>query len=148
MEGFRHVTPIEVRFRDVDVFGHVNNAVVFTYIETARIRYLVDVGIRSPRANWNDLAFILAHINNDFKRPIYYQQTVEVGTRISEINRSSMKLEHRLEVAGELASAGYCILVHYDYAGQRSRAIPPEMRARIEAFEGRDFGPEARRRGA
>ena len=135
MEGFRHVIPIEVRFRDIDVFGHVNNAVVFTYIETGRIRYLVDVGIRSPRAGWNDLAFILAHIDCDFRRPILYGQRVEVGSRIVEIKRSSLKLEHRLEADGELAAEGHGILVHYDYAAQSSTLISPEMRARIEAFE-------------
>ena len=97
MQNFRHVIPIEVRFRDLDVFGHVNNGVIFTYIETARIRYLVDVGVRSPQAGWNDLAFILAHLNCDFRKPIFYAQRVEVGSRIVEIKRSSMRLAHRIE---------------------------------------------------
>ena len=135
MQGFRHVIPIEVRFRDIDVFGHVNNGVIFTYIETGRIRYLVDVGIRSPRAGWNDIAFILAHINCDFRRPIFYEQHVEIGSRITEIGRSSMKLEHRIEADGELVAEGNAVLVHYDYAAQRSMPISPEMRARIEVFE-------------
>lgn len=135
MDGFRHVIPVEVRFGDLDVFGHVNNAVVFTYIETGRIRYLVDLGIRSPQAGWNDLAFILAHINCDFRRPIFYGQRVEVGSRITEIRRSSLKLEHRLEADGELAAEGDGVLVHYDYAAQSSITISPEMRTRIEAFE-------------
>jgi len=38
--GFRHVLPIAVRFRDLDAFGHVNNAVILTYIEAARLQYL------------------------------------------------------------------------------------------------------------
>ena len=135
MKDFHHVTPVEVRFGDLDVFGHVNNAVIFTYIETGRIRYLVEVGIRSPQAGWNDLAFILAHINCDFRQPIFYGQRVEVGSRITEIRRSSLKLEHRIEADGELAAEGHGILVHYDYATQRSTAISPEMRAKIEAFE-------------
>jgi acyl-CoA thioester hydrolase len=139
MEGFRHVVPIEVRFRDLDVFSHVNNATIFTFVETARIRYLVDVGIRSPKANWNDLAFILAHINNDFIRPIFYRQQVEVGSRVIEIGQTSFKLEHRVEVARELASKGHAILVHYDYANERKLIIPPEMRAKIEDFEEKTF---------
>lgn len=139
MEGFRHVVPIEVRFRDLDVFSHVNNATVFTFIETARIRYLVDVGIRSPKANWNDLAFILAHIDNNFIRPIFYQQQVEVGSRVIEIGRTSFKLEHRVEVEGELASTGHAVLVHYDYTNERKLVIPPEMRTKIEEFEGKMF---------
>ena len=43
MEGFRHVYPQEVAFRDLDVFGHVNNAVYLTYIENARLAYARDV---------------------------------------------------------------------------------------------------------
>ncbi len=52
-----------------------------------------------------------------------------------EINQSSIKLEHRIEADGELAAEGYSILVHYDYANNRSLAVSPEMRAKIEAFE-------------
>jgi acyl-CoA thioester hydrolase len=135
VKGFCYVVPIEVRFRDLDVFGHVNNAVVFTYLETVRIRYFVELGIRLPHANWDDVAFILAHTNNNFRKPIFYRQAVEVGMRVTEIKRSSIKLEHCIEADGELAADGYSILVHYDYANNRSLAIPPEMRAKMEAFE-------------
>lgn len=142
MDGFRHITPIEVRFRDLDVFGHVNNGVIFTYIETARIRYLVDVDIRSPQAGWNDIAFILAHINCDFRQPIFYGQRVEVGSRIVDIGRTSMRLAHRIEADGKLAAEGDGILVHYDYNNQCSTPIPAEMRAKIEAFEGSTLNVE------
>jgi acyl-CoA thioester hydrolase len=142
VDGFRHVVPLEVRFRDIDVFGHVNNATVFTYIETARIRYLVDVGVRSAQANWNTHAFILAHINNNFRKPIFYGQQVEVGSRVTELGRSSFRIEHRVEVNGELAADGYGVLVHYDYANHRSLTVPPDMRAKIETFEGKTFGSE------
>ncbi|GIK40622.1 MAG: acyl-CoA thioesterase [Chloroflexi bacterium] len=139
MDNFRHLTPIEVRFRDLDVFGHVNNGVIFTYIETARIRYLIDVGVRSPQVGWNDLAFILAHINCDFRKPIFYGQRVEVGSRIVEIKRSSLRLAHRVEADGELAAEGDGVLVHFDYVTQSSMPISPEMRAKLEAFERATF---------
>jgi acyl-CoA thioester hydrolase len=136
MQGFRHVIPIEVRFRDLDAFGHVNNAVIFTYLETARVRYIADVGIRLPRIGWNELGFILAHINCDFRRPLFYGQKVEVGSRIAEIGRSSFKLEHRVEADGQLAAEGYGVIVHYDYPSSRSVPILDELRTKIEVFEG------------
>lgn len=139
MQGFRHLTPIEVRFRDLDAFGHVNNAVIFTYVETARVRYIAEVGIRLPQTGWHNLSFILAHINCDFRRPIFYGQSVEVGTRTIEVGRSSFKLEHRVEANGELAAEGYGVIVHYDYAANRSVALSEELRAKIEAFEGVTF---------
>ena len=139
MEGFRHVVPIDVRFKDLDVYAHVNNGVFFTYIETARIRYMFDAGIRSPRLKSQELAFILAHINCDFKRPIFYQQHVEVGTRITEIKRSSLRLEHQIEADGEVAATGYGIVVQYDYERKESVPLSAEKRRNIELFEGRGF---------
>ena len=55
-DDFRHRTTLQVRFRDIDAFGHVNNAVFFSYVELARIRYLLDVlqpdePLRSPAAD-------------------------------------------------------------------------------------------------
>jgi acyl-CoA thioester hydrolase len=139
VQGFRHVTPTTVRFRDLDVFGHVNNAVMFTFIETGRLHYLIEVGLRSPQANWQGVAFILAHINCDFRKPVFYQQQVIVGTRIADIGRSSLRVEHRVEAEGTLVAEGHGILVHYDYQAERSLAISPEMRAKIESFEQKRF---------
>jgi acyl-CoA thioester hydrolase len=137
MDGFRHVYPINVRFKDIDALGHVNNAVVFTYIETARVPYIAALGIRSTELSINDISFIVAHINCDFRRPIFYGQKVEVGTRVTNAGRSSMRLEHRIEADGNLAAEGYCILVHYDYRSDRSIPLSAEVLAKIEAFEGR-----------
>ena len=135
MKGFHYVLPVEVRFIDLDAFGHVNHAIILSYVETVRIRYLVDLGIRSPRSGWNDLPFILAHIECDFRKPIFYGQAVEIGSRLAEIKRSSLRLEYRIEADGELAAEARDILVHYDYVANRSIPIAPEMRVKIETFE-------------
>ncbi|HEY7331820.1 MAG TPA: thioesterase family protein, partial [Candidatus Limnocylindria bacterium] len=42
-DDFRHRTSVQVRFRDIDAFGHVNNAVVSSYVEQARVTYLREV---------------------------------------------------------------------------------------------------------
>ncbi len=142
MDGFRQVTSINVRFRDLDMFGHVNNTVILTYVETARIHYLVNLDIRPKQANWQDVAFILAHISCDFRKPIFYGQRVEVGSRITKIGRSSLRMTHRVEVEGELAAEVLDVLVHYDYPAGRSIPVSAEMRAKISAFEQVDFDIE------
>jgi len=142
MEGFRHVVPIDVRFRDLDMFGHVNNAVILTYAETARVHYLVELDIRPAQANWQDVAFILAHISCDFRKPIFHGQQVEVGSRITKIGRTSLHIEHRIEVDGELAAEVINVLVYYDYTANQSIPVSAEMRAKISAFEQIDFDVE------
>ena len=135
MKGFRHVVSIEVRFRDLDAFGHVNNAVVLSYVEAGRLRYLLDLDLRQSGGGWNNIPFILAHVNCDFRQPISYGQIIEVGTRTVEIKRSSLRMEHRVEADGKLAAEGYGIIVHYDYTTGESIPIPPDMRDRIENYE-------------
>lgn len=135
MDGFRHITPITVRFKDLDLLRHVNNAVIFTYAETARIKYFFDLGLTSLEEGWDSFGLILARIDCNFRVPIEYGQQVAVGSRIVKIGNTSMTLEYRIEADGVLAAAGESILVHFDYGANQKAPIPNEMRATIEAYE-------------
>jgi acyl-CoA thioester hydrolase len=135
MEGYRHVVPIAVRFRDIDAMGHVNNAVFFTYMETARVDYMRDVVFDVKGRNLNEVGLILAQISCQFKAPIFYGQLVEVGTRMVEMRNSSFIMEQRIEADGQLAAVAEGVVVHYDYQAGKSVRIPDEIRARVEAFE-------------
>lgn len=137
MEGFRHVVPIAVRFRDIDAMGHVNNAVFFTYMETARVDYMRNVVFRTRGRDLAEAGLILAQISCQFKAPIFYEQLVEVGTRVTEMRNSSFWLEHRVEADGQLAALAEAVVVHYDYQAAKSARIPDEIRARVETFESR-----------
>jgi acyl-CoA thioester hydrolase len=138
MEGYRHVTPIAVRFRDLDAMGHVNNAVFFTYLESARVEYIRRGILGEDRVrNFTDrVGLILAKISCEFKTPIYYGQQVEVGTRVVEMRNSSFVVEQRIEADGRLATLAEAIVVHYDYQSGQSVRIPDDVRARVEMFEG------------
>ncbi len=135
MNGFRHVIPIEVRFQDLDALGHVNNTVYLIYSETGRLSYLANLGFALPITNWPSFSFIMAHTSCDFRKPVLHGQKVAVGTRVTEIKRSSMRLDYRIEADGELAAEGYAILVHYDHVAKCASPVPPDIRAKIEAFE-------------
>lgn len=137
MDGFAHVHPIEVRFRDLDALGHVNNATIITFIETARVPYIVGLGLWLPEQPVAEIPVVVAHIDCNFRSPILLGQQVEVGTRAVKVGRSSLWLEHRVEVDGKLAADGHCVLVFMDIPTGQSAAITPQMLAQIEAFEGR-----------
>jgi acyl-CoA thioester hydrolase len=137
MEGFRHITPITVRFRDIDAMGHVNNAVFFTYLETARVEYIRKVVYRTQSHNLSEAGLILARISCDFKKPIFYAQAVEVGTQVAELRNSSFLIAQRIEADGQLVALAEAVVVRYDYQAGISVRIPDEFRTRIEAFEAR-----------
>jgi len=136
MQGFRHVLPMVVRFRDIDALGHVNNAVFFTYLETARVDYMLREILRTQRMAPTDVGLILAQIACQFKAPIYYGQKVEVGTRVVEMRNSSFIIQQQIEADGQMAARSDSVVVCYDYPSGKSVPIPDEFRARVKAFEG------------
>jgi acyl-CoA thioester hydrolase len=137
MEGFRHVWPQEVTFRDLDVFGHVNNAVYLTYIENARIGYLRDV---LEIESLEDLLVIVAKIHIDFRSRASLGESLEVGTRVSRIGTKSFDVEHEIQGAdGRIVAHAKTTLVTFDYRGDSTMPVPDLWRERIEAYEARDF---------
>ncbi|MBW3612629.1 MAG: acyl-CoA thioesterase [Chloroflexi bacterium] len=139
-EAFRHRTPLQVRFRDTDAFGHVNNAVFATYVELARVRYLTEV--LEPRQRFERLPLILARLEIDFRSPIQLGDEVAVETRVDRVGRSSVAMSHRMSAgpdgSGErLAAEVASVIVVYDYETERPIPVPDDWRARIDAFENR-----------
>ena len=133
---FAHHTPVQVRFRDIDAFGHVNNAVFLSYVEQARVRYLLDTLEADAIQR---LPLILARLEIDFRAPILLGESVEVGSRVEWIGRSSFGMRH-LMLAGEdhhIAAEVASVLVTYDYELGGSIAVPDDWQARFVAREGR-----------
>jgi len=137
-----------VRFRDIDAFKHVNNAVFFSYVEQARIRYLLDV--LEPDRPFDRLPLILARVELDYRSPIGFGEEVEVETRVDRIGRSSIGMAHRMTAGpdGRLAGDVHTVLVTYDYERARPVPVPDEWRARIGHYEQRSFKADAPRPGA
>jgi acyl-CoA thioester hydrolase len=138
LSGFRFRHPVEVRFRDLDALGHVNNAVFLTYLEAARMAWWAQV---TGRADLAGLGMILARAEIDFRSPVVYGDRLVVGVRCASLKRSSFVLEQRIEEepSGRLVAEAAKVLVHYDYAARRSLPLPPELRRRIRSQD-----PEAR----
>jgi acyl-CoA thioester hydrolase len=142
-DELRHRTPLQVRFRDTDAFGHVNNAVFFTYIELARIRYLLDV--LQPADPFDRMPLILARVELDFRSPIMFGEDVEVETQVHRIGRSSIAMSHRMTAGAErrLVGEARSVLVTYDYASAKPIPVPDDWRRRIGEHEGRTLEADA-----
>jgi acyl-CoA thioester hydrolase len=137
MEGFRFVYPQEVAFGDLDVFGHVNNAVYLTYLENARIGYMREVlGIESLE----DLLVIVAKVKIDFRSRASLAEVLEIGARVSRIGTKSFDLDH--EVRGpdsRHVAVASTTLVTFDYRADTTMPVPDLWRDRIQSFEAKDF---------
>jgi acyl-CoA thioester hydrolase len=139
-DDYRHRTSVQVRFRDVDAFGHVNNAVVSTYVEMARITYLREVLGLDPVGPEDRMPLILGMIKVDFLSPIFLEDRIDVGSQVDWVGRSSIGMSHLLRAEGgrDLARSS-SVLVAYDYGQARPMPVPDDWRATLQAHEGRQL---------
>ena len=127
--AFSH--PIEVRFRDVDVLGHVNNAVVVTFLEVARYAWWRDYLGGRP---FEDEGFLIARIEVDYRKPILINDGIRVEVRCSRIGTSSFDLHSRiLDAAGTLFAEGRTVQVMVEPGSARPAPIRPQTRAWLES---------------
>jgi acyl-CoA thioester hydrolase len=120
----------QVRFRDLDPMGHVNNAVFLTYIEQARVVYLSQVGAATGLEEMN---IIVARVEIDFKAPVRLGQEVEVSVRASRLGTKSFDLDYVLRVDGEVVAEARSVQVAYDYERREPVALPQEWREKMAA---------------
>ena len=123
---------IEVRFRDCDPLGHVNNAVYLTYLEQARLFYW--------RSLWNFgeardsvPGVIMARAEIDYRMPARYGQHLEVRIDLAAVGRTSFTYDYEiLDEAGRTVASARTVQVMYDYQRSQPVSIPPEIRAKMQ----------------
>ena len=131
-DEFRHRTALGVRFRDIDAFGHVNNAVYLTWIENARIEFLRRIGTFA-KPDTREMTMILARVELDFRAPVGFGDEIEVGVRTARLGTKSFDLEYELRRGDEVVANATTVLVAYDYESKSSRELPDEWRRRLAA---------------
>jgi acyl-CoA thioester hydrolase len=121
---------IDVRFRDCDAFGHVNNAVYLTYLEQARVEAWHHLHGTSGLPK--DL--ILARVEIDYRAPATLGDRVVVRLRVAAVGTKSFTLDCEIENVRtrELVATARTVQVMYDYDEGKSVPIPPDIRARLE----------------
>ena len=120
---------VHIRWRDIDNYGHVNNAVYLNYLEEARDTVMV--GLFGEEA----LDFVLAHVDIDFRNEVTQDDgEVTVQSRVIGYGRSSVRSREVVRKPdGSLAAEGGAVVVPRDAATGRSRPLTDDEIARIEA---------------
>ena len=124
-----YVVPHQVVFRDVDAYGHVNNAVFFSYFEWARTLLWFEL---AGFGGATDIGFIVAHAQCDFRRQIELEP-IEIRVRVGEMRNSSFDTHYEIYKNGgtELAATGKVVVVLYDWARDSKMAITDELRRKV-----------------
>jgi acyl-CoA thioester hydrolase len=136
LSDFPVVITVPLLWGDHDAFGHVNNLVYLRWCETARVEYLLRIGLW-PSLPPQGVGPILASISCDYKRPLTFPDTVQVGARVTRIGNRSFQMLHRVvsqaldTVAAEVEST----IVILDYSQNKTVPVPENNRRAIEDLE-------------
>jgi acyl-CoA thioester hydrolase len=125
-----HEKRIEIRWRDMDAYRHVNNAVYATYLEECRDEWTT----RALGQDGDLWAFVLARVAIDYRRELTQDDgSILVSCRLVRVGTSSVTLREEIRTeSGELSAESEAVLVARDEATGRSRPLRPEERAAFE----------------
>jgi len=131
---YKHTTPLQIRFNDIDIAGHVNNAVHLYYYDYGRMMYFNK--IFKNNIKWNETGFVLANININYEKPIFLDEKIFVNTKVIEIGNKSLKmLQEIVNDNNQIKSKNTSIMVGYNYKTKTSVIINNDLRKMINNFE-------------
>lgn len=131
LADFTFRTTDKIRYSDTDRQGHVNNAVFAKFLETGRVEILYDPAfpLLVP-----DSAFVIARLVLDFRAEMAWPGTVQIGTRIASIGRSSLTLEQALFQDARCVASAETIIVLIDTSTRRSKPFSAAAVERLGSF--------------
>lgn len=119
-----HRMPVQLRFRDIDMFGHVNNNVYLELMDTAKAQFYADVhgGNLNPKV----IGLVVVHIECDFHNPTLLNEPVEVTTGMFRVTERSVGLEQRVvnSKTGQVKCSCTTILAGFDPITMQGAPVP------------------------
>lgn len=128
---------IQVRYADLDVLGHVNNSVYFSYFEMARVHYFGQV--LGKDWDWDSNGVILVKNWAEYIKPVLLTDQPQIYISVDRIGSKSFDLSYELKVNDVLYTKGGSTLVAFDAKATQTIEIPEEMRNFLEQLKGNDF---------
>ena len=135
LDDFNITVDIPIAWGDMDSLKHVNNTKFFKYLETARVKYFEQAGFVESFEK-DSIEPILAATSCKFITPLFYPDTVTVGTRVTSIEQDYFMMEYIIMSKSKgIAAIGDSKMVLYDYKSSKKIPLPDSVRNRIREID-------------
>lgn len=133
---FKHRVKVQLRFNDVDMFGHVNNAVYLQFFDMGKLAYFKQ--FMGGDFEHEPTVPVVANINVTFYNPTLIDERIEVLTAVASVSHSSLVLEQRIVTdKGEVKCTATTVMVNIDVHTKHPEPVSDAWRASFAAFEER-----------
>lgn len=132
-------TPVQIRFNDIDILGHLNNVVYFSLFDTGKAHYL-QAAMRDTM-DWRRVETVIANIDCAFLASAYFGEPIDIYTRCSEMGNKAFTLEQVMVNSESLQVKALCstVMVSFDPDTSRTVEISTRTRSGIENLEKHSF---------
>lgn len=120
--AFAHFHRIETRWKDNDVFGHVNNVVYYSYFDTAVNAFLIEHGVLDLQRS--TIVGLVAETQCRYYSSIAFPDTVYVGLRLAHLGTSSIRYEVGIFRNDDLTASAQGYFVHVYVDRETNRPVP------------------------
>ena len=131
-----HTIPLQLRFNDVDMMGHVNNAVIMEFFDLGKSHYFADAGI-PVTPDEGDFCVMVVHVEVDFKKQIHWHDSLAVTSCVSHWGNKSFSVTQQIinTATGDVCAVGHTVMAGYRRSTASADVIPEDIKQRVISFD-------------
>lgn len=132
LSEFFHSIDVQIRFNDVDILGHLNNTVYFSFFDTGKA-YFFEKAL-NRKMEWRKVECVIANIDCAYHSPIYFGEQIEVLTRCCHVGEKSFVLQQVIveKSTREVKAAANTVMVSINPDTKESVEVPHHYRKGLE----------------
>lgn len=130
-----HITPIQIRFNDIDMMRHVYNAKYQEFFDLARMKYFEDV--LGDLISWTHRGLIIASVKVDYIQSTFLNDKLQVVSHVTSLGEKSLEMTQQVYKNNQQdpVAVGKTIMVYFDMKKRISEIIPQEWREKFIDYE-------------
>ncbi len=134
-EEFSHRSPLQIRFNDVDILGHVNNTVYLSFYDTGKALYFQ--AVKKGKMNFRNVETVIANVDCAYIEPIYFGEEIEVFTKLQELGRHHIVLRQMIYETSKAKVKSVCdtVMVYIDKETLTPINVPQQWAALFKEYE-------------
>lgn len=124
--------PLDTRWADNDIYGHVNNVAYYGLFDTAVNRFLINAGVLDIHEG--ETIGLVVETGCKYYQPLAFPERLEAGLRVARLGNSSVRYEIGIfkEGAEDAAAEGHFIHVYVNRMTRRPAPLPDDFRAALK----------------
>ena len=132
---FKNILPVQLRFNDIDILGHVNNNAYFSFFDLGKTAYFE--AVRGCRFDWTNTDIVIRRIETDFVEPTFFQDEIAVETAVIKIGNKSLQMQQRIIDMNTQRVKCICttVMVGFDVKTNQAMAISTCWKEAIRQYE-------------